>query len=43
MNKKLLKLHIENGYDPERHSVQDSLRSHNECCKNNDNEIEKGC
>ena len=34
---------IENGYDPERHSVQDSLRSHNECCKNNDNEIEKGC
>ena len=32
---------IENEYDSERHSVQDSLRSHKECCKDNDIVIEE--
>ena len=28
---------MDNGYDPERHSVHDTLEGHKECCKNNDN------
>ena len=33
---------IEESYDLDRHSIQDSLQAYKECCKENDNPIEKG-
>lgn len=32
---------IDNSYDKDRHSIQDCLDSHKECCKENDNIIEE--
>lgn len=33
---------IDDSYDDERHSIQDSLGGHKLCCQENDNPIEKG-
>ena len=32
---------IDKVYDSDRHSVQDCLASHKQCCKDNDNTIEE--
>ncbi len=32
---------MNNSYDKDRHTVQDCLKSHKQCCKENDNPIEK--
>ena len=32
---------IDKSYDKDRHSIQDCLDSHEECCKENDNIIEE--
>tara|TARA_R100001377_G_scaffold19056_1_gene9946 strand:- start:437 stop:628 length:192 start_codon:yes stop_codon:yes gene_type:complete len=33
---------IDDSYDDERHSIQDSLGGHKLCCQENDNPIEDG-
>tara|TARA_B110000503_G_C6836488_1_gene285018 strand:- start:327 stop:521 length:195 start_codon:yes stop_codon:yes gene_type:complete len=33
---------IDESYDLDRHSIQDSLEGHELCCQENDNQIEEG-